>query len=207
MQHRSCPRRFYRSIKTTKIVRFRFFLALLSHADTHPELVLVRTRRSLLDCAIGNDTAPQRVSTISATRFTGLRKMTGYDKPLARLLFVDQEHPPLAAAALARLPRELADCLAPGKWEELGRQAAAGLMRAHRRGGRPVDRYTELYRAVDLEFGANGVVIAFPERDLHFYPREDRVPSVVGDEDGVNDRVRVPPRSREYCRSKRRLMP
>jgi len=47
---------------------------------------------------------------------------------------------------------------------------------------------TELHKAIDQKFRAAGIVIAFPQRDVHFHSGAgDEVPPTVGSE-GSGDR-------------------
>jgi len=89
------------------------------------------TRRSLLDRAIANDLALQRrLYDLDDTLRRLAEKMTEYDEFLAERLLWARSDRAIDAAALGRLPREVADYLSPGRWLETGREAAVRLVRA-----------------------------------------------------------------------------
>jgi potassium efflux system protein len=89
------------------------------------------TRRSLLDLAIANDQALQRrLYDLDDVLYRLARGMTAYDDFLARRLLWVRSTAAIDAAALARLPEEVADYLEPGPWLDLGRATALRLVRA-----------------------------------------------------------------------------
>ena len=89
------------------------------------------TRRSLLDLAIANDQALQRrLYDLDDVLYRLARGMTAYDDFLARRLLWVRSTAAIDAAALARLPEEVADYLEPGPWLDLGRATARRLVRA-----------------------------------------------------------------------------
>jgi len=92
---------------------------------------LVTTRRSLLDRAIANDVAlKRRLYDLDDALQRLTDRITEYDEFLAKRLLWVRSTRPIDAAALARLPGEVADYLAPGPWLEAAREAAVRLVRA-----------------------------------------------------------------------------
>jgi len=91
---------------------------------------LLTTRRSLLDRAIANDVALQRrFYEFDDALHRVAEKMKAYDELLAEQLLWVRSTSAIDAAALARLPREVADYLDPDRWLQTARDAAARLVR------------------------------------------------------------------------------